>query len=219
MLHTHDIARTQRAGQAMIESLLVMIVACLLFFALFQYAELFTAKLMLSHAAARAARARAVGFNRWMVDKSARVAMIPASGRRVVPPRQGLPNILAPGSHSRPGAMWQASLRSAAHSPGSMVEVARVPEYMESVNSPTAGHILDYELWGALDVEIGEALSIRGDAPGLLRVGVRQRHPLLYSLGALYEGELRRSEGEYADLYSTFEIENHYPLYMEDMHW
>jgi len=44
----------------MIESIFVIILACLCFLAIFQYANLFAAKTVLSHAAARAARARAV---------------------------------------------------------------------------------------------------------------------------------------------------------------
>ena len=60
----------------MLETLLVMFVACLLFFGLFQTALVFQADEVLHHSAARAARARSVGFNEWMVTKAQRVAAL-----------------------------------------------------------------------------------------------------------------------------------------------
>ncbi|HNX33002.1 MAG TPA: TadE/TadG family type IV pilus assembly protein [Kiritimatiellia bacterium] len=204
----------------MIESVFVIILVCLCFLAIFQYANLFAAKAVLSHAATRAARARAVGFNRWMVEKSARVAAIPASGRRLVPPSAGLdPAITAALGQNRVGAVWDLALRSSGRSPGIALELGRVPDYMDSDNDPTAGNILDYELWEALSVDIEEPLDLDGTTPGILRVTVRQRHPLLLALAALAEGELRDPEGEEIALEGFYNIESHYPLYMEDMNW
>ena len=71
----------RRKGQAMIETVIVVIFLSLTFLWLFQYANLFTTKLLLTHAAARAARARAVGLNELMVWKSSRVATIPVAGK------------------------------------------------------------------------------------------------------------------------------------------
>ena len=174
----------------MIESVFVIILICLCFLAIFQYANLFAAKAVLSHASARAARARTVGFNPWMVEKSARVAAIPASGRRLTPAFAG-----------------------------AQLEAGRIPDYMDSINDPTAQNILDYELWDALSVDIEEPLNLDGDSPGKLRVTVRQRHPLLIALGPLAEGELRDAQGEDLALEGFFSIESHYPLYLEDMNW
>lgn len=211
----------RRNGQAMIESIFVIILTCLCFLALFQYANLFASKTVLSHAAARAARARTVGFNHWMVNKSARVAAIPASGRRLVPESAGIdPAITAALSRNRVGEIWDIALRSSTRSPSVLLELSRVPEYMASDNSPTAEHILDYELWDALDVRIDEPFSLDGALPGVLRVTVRQEHPLLIGLAPLAEGELRDAEpGESLALSGFFSIESHYPLYMEDLNW
>ena len=220
--------RTRQAGQAMVESLFVMIAACLCFFAVFQYAKLYADKAVLEHAAARAARTRSVGFNQFMVEKSARVAAIPASGKRLAPAPTGLnPAITQALRRGRVGEIWDFALSSNTRASGSYLEVSRVPDYMDSVNRPTGGHILDYELWDALSVNISEPMNLGGDAPSTLTVFLRQHHPLLISLRSLAEGELRGVESgckcentcECVTLGGAYRIESHYPLYMEDMNW
>ena len=70
-------ARTRsgrRKGQAMVETVVVMFVLCLVFFLVYEYANLLTAHTVVNYAAARAARARTVGFNDFMVTKTIRVA-------------------------------------------------------------------------------------------------------------------------------------------------
>lgn len=68
----------------MIECMLAVIfVTFVLLFSIY-VARLLTAKILMDHAAARAARARAVGFNDFMCWKAARVAMLPVSGRRLL---------------------------------------------------------------------------------------------------------------------------------------
>lgn len=207
-------------GQAMIESVFVIILACLCFLGIFQYANLFASKAVLSHAATRAARARAVGFNQWMVEKSARVAAIPASGKRLTPATAGIdPAITAALSQNHVGDIWDLALRSNTRSPDSQMELSLIPDYMDSINNPTAENLLNYELWDALSVTIDEPLSIDGTTPGTLRVTVRQRHPLLVALAPLAEGELRDAQGEDLALEGFFKIESHYPLYLEDLNW
>ncbi len=205
----------------MIESVFVIILTSLVFLAVFQYAQLFSAKMILTHAAARAARARTVGFNRWMMLKSARVASIPAAGRRVVPEYTGVdPAITAALQQNRVGDIWDLALRSDTRSPGVMLERGRIPEYMGSVNDPTAEHLLDYELWDTLSVDIDEGFTLDGATPSDVEVNVRMRHPLLISMRALIDGELRDAEpGEELAIKGYFRIENHYPLYIEDANW
>ena len=210
-----------RCGQAMIESVFVIIVACLCFFAIFQYANLFAAKAVLSHAAARAARSRAVGFNQWMVVKSARVAAIPASGRRLTPASVGVdPAVRAALQRNRVGDIWDLALETDVRSPGTQLEVARVPDYMDSDNDATAEYLLNYELWDALSVDIREPMDVGGITPGILTVNLYQRHPLLIALEPLARGELRDAgEDDELALGAFYSIESHYPLYMEDMNW
>ena len=69
-----------RNGQAMVETVVVMFFLCLVFFLGYEYANLFTAHTVVNYAAARAARARAVGFNDFMVTKTIRVATAGVAG-------------------------------------------------------------------------------------------------------------------------------------------
>lgn len=210
-----------KGGQAMIESVFVIILTSLIFLALFQYANLFSSKIILTHAAARAARCRSVGFNQWMVVKSARVAAIPASGKRLTPEHAGVdPAITAALQRNRVTDIWDLALHSNTRSPGTMLERGLIPEYMGSINHPTAEHLLDYEHWETLSVNIDEDTVLDGKTPGLAVVDVRMRYPFLISLQALREGELRNPEQDAAmALEGHFEIENQYPLYLEDANW
>ncbi len=74
-----------RRGQAMVETVLACLFIMSIFLVAFQLLRMETARILLDHAAARAARARAVGFNDFMCLKSARAAMIPVSGPRIWP--------------------------------------------------------------------------------------------------------------------------------------
>ena len=73
------------AGQSLVESCLVIALISFIFMGLFQISRLSAAREVLQHAAARAARARTVGFNAWMVPKVVRVAAIPNAGRMTEP--------------------------------------------------------------------------------------------------------------------------------------
>ena len=108
----------------MLETALAVLFITMMFLAVFQVAHMATARILLDHAAARAARARAVGFNDWMCLKSARVAMIPVAGERAWP--QG-------------GALSEASL---------------VPIYMQTENRAMAGGILEYDGWRKMDLSV-----------------------------------------------------------------
>ena len=91
----HISVRFSRAesGQAIIESMLTMIVICLILFGLLQVFQVAVAELITSYASFTAARSYAVGFSadesgpwwRTLVNKSARVAAVPASGKRLFP--------------------------------------------------------------------------------------------------------------------------------------
>jgi len=113
-----------RRAQAMIETVLAVVFLTALFLALMQLSRMAQARVMLDHAAARAARAKAVGFNDFMCVKSARVAMIPVAGERVWPE----------------GGDWD--------------EVSRVPVYMGAENEAYARGILEYEYWPTTSISV-----------------------------------------------------------------
>ena len=121
--------RRARDGQAMLETVLAVFFITFMFLAVFQVAHMVTTKILLDHAAARAARARAVGFNDWMCLKSARVAMIPVAGPRT----------------------WPAD--------GERREASLVPIYMETENESMARGILDYERWPGMDYALKSGIG------------------------------------------------------------
>lgn len=116
--------RGHRLGQAMVETALAVLFVTVAFLMLFQLAHAVTARILLGHAAARAARARAVGFNDWMCLKSARVAMIPVAGAMTWP------------------------------EDGVSDEASRVPAYMQAENVSRANGILEYAGWGSMDFHV-----------------------------------------------------------------
>ena len=74
-----------RRGQSMVEGMLGIIFVSFVLFVSIYIVRMLTARILLDHAAARAARARAVGLNDFMCEKSSLVALIPVSGRRALP--------------------------------------------------------------------------------------------------------------------------------------
>lgn len=115
-----------RRGQAMVETLLAVLVITGLFLALFKLSHMLTGKIMLEHAAMRVARARAVGMNEFMCIKAARVAVIPVAGER-----------LKPGKNDERKDMSESAL-------------ARM--YMRTPDSSYADGLLRYEDWDSLSL-------------------------------------------------------------------
>ncbi len=199
--------KSSKRGQSLIEACLAMGVICLVFFGLFQVSQLAAAREILYHAAARGARAKTVGFNRFMVEKAIRVASIPNAGRIVQPVfinenwelRQMVQT-------QGPGELWDNVLSNT--DPSSLqqnLERARIPEYMGTASWDGANGILDYEDWDS----IGWSCP---STPGgtLLNVHVWQSYPLRIPLHRAFY-----AAGE-VDLDGYSKIESHYPLYLHD---
>lgn len=127
-----------RRAQAMLETVLGVLFVTFVLLVSFQLMHMLTARIVLDHAAARAARAKAVGLNDYMCLKSARVAMIPVAGHRLWP---------------------EGNLTAGA-------ELARVPLYMSSEMPARARAILDYEYWGStrLEAKSDTGLNAKVDA-------------------------------------------------------
>ena len=115
-----------RRGQAMVETLLAVLIITALFLALFKLSHMLTGKIMLEHAAMRVARARAVGMNEFMCLKAARVAVIPVAGER-----------LKPGKNDERKDMSESAL-------------ARM--YMRTPDSSYADGLLRYKDWDGLSL-------------------------------------------------------------------
>lgn len=123
-----------RTGQAMIETLLAVLIIAGSFFVLFELSRMLTAKILAEHAAFQVARARAVGLNRFMCLKVARYAVIPASGRR---------------------------LRPEGESFGDSEELARKRAYFMAATPGRARGVLDYEGWNALSVDSDDCRHVK----------------------------------------------------------
>ena len=164
-------ARRSRAAQAYLESILVLLVLFLLLFGFLQAALLYGGRDVLHHAASRAARARAVGFNDWMAEKAARVAAIPVSG-----------HLLAEdvGWEEEPGADMAA------------FELARIPGYLASENHARAQYVLDYEEWARGSLHVHASGSLFGG--GVLHETVRFDAPLRMPLAGWFVPWARRDE-------------------------
>lgn len=121
-----------KRGQAMIETVFAVMFLTVLFLTLFELSRMLQSRILLDHAAARAARAKAVGFNEFMCLKSARVAMIPVAGERVWPQADAFGD-----------------------------EVSRVPAYLASESEARARGILEYERWATtrIDVTSGDGVG------------------------------------------------------------
>lgn len=114
-------------GQALIESCIVIGLICLLLMGLFQLAQLFVSREILDYAAGRGARAKAVGFNDFMVSKTVRIGTIANAGTLTAPERAG-------------GGPWEQ---------WSSIESPRIPHYLQA-NSGELDAILNYAQWESI---------------------------------------------------------------------
>lgn len=214
---------SRRSGQAVLETLLAVLMISLLFFGLFQVALLFNAREVLFHAAHRAARARTVGFNRWMVEKVLRAAAIPNAGalRRPEPDFDDPRLAEAVGTLS-PGALWDFALEGSAPSVRGAVERARIPDYLAAPHPGRAREILDYAEWDSLRWSASSGAD-GGDStlvPPVLEIRAWQRYPLLIAMHRLFYAPATDADGrDRVRLSGRVEIENHYALYLDDRSW
>ena len=212
-----------RAGQATVETAVVVMLISFLFLGLFQLSEAFAAREILFHAAHRAARARTVGFNRWMVEKSMRAAAIPNAGTLLEPAweRGDAFWLRAAIDRRSPGALWDFALDAWPASEQAALERARIPQYLASENSARAGYILDYADWPTLSVtHTGESAPGMGFAPATFETQVRQRFPLRIAMHRAFYAPARDADGESrVSMSGNVRIENHASLYLDDQNW
>jgi len=208
-------------GQAMVESCIVIVFLCLLFLGLFQLVHAFVARDVLYHASARAARARTVGFNMWMVEKTMRVAAIPNAGRLTEPAMDsGDPALAVALDTMGPGELWDFALLSTPRSASLAIELARIPEYLASANALRARSILDYERWDTITLDpisMSSGITLDPASAGTLTVRVKQDHDLLVATEALMDGLFVSPSGSRTNitLIGRYDLEAHYRLYLD----
>lgn len=199
---------------------MALIFICLIFFLFFQLCLGFASRDVLDHAAARAARARSVGFNRWMVHKAMRVAAIPNAGRLLEPAEVAAgadPVLNRSWRLMTPGEVWDLALTSAPASPKSGIELGRIPDYLYSPWEEWAEAVLDYERWD--DVSLRYEGVLDPSISSSIRARVRQPLDMLVSVIRGGGGILDGRNVESLHLEGAADIENHYSLYLDDMNY
>ena len=180
----------RRSGQAMLESIIAMIVILLLFLALFNLSDQVRAKLLVENAAAKCARARAVGYNDFMIRKIARLSTMPASGK-----------CLTASDHGE-GTL---SLQSRYH---------KIGDYLMSEYEAQADAILDFDLWRDGKTFIH---ATSGNAPATATV--TQYRPETSGLGNLLSGTKSDDESgmpkDDTTISASATVEAHYPDYLQ----
>ncbi len=192
-----------RAGQALIESCLAVVLLCLILMGVLQLVRAFAAAEILDHAAAAAARAHAVGFNPFMVFKTARAASIPAAGRLTHPPPPPASGAAIWGT-ARAGDLMDLAFRAAPVAPQLAIEHSRIPLYLGARRYGELGSILNYEQWDTFHrpivTEFGETL---------LQVALRHERPMRFPFWRAF------SSRDTLRLESRVTMDNHSPLYLE----
>lgn len=196
----------------MVESIIAVFFILLLFLLLYQFADAMTAKIVLSHSAARAARARAVGFNDFMVRKTALSATIPVSGKRIIPTDAELGGLTGEAAFKYDleytGAIIDLGMQMGAGDALASVEIARIPRYLAAYDGAEARGVLDYELWDRTDVDVS-------DGGQTITARVRHSRPTIADFSDIEGGSLENGYGE-VEVEGEYKIESHYPLYLDD---
>ena len=181
--------RAHRCGQAMVETILVLFFLCLAFYAVFQFADNLRARLLADYAASRVARARTVGFNDFMLEKTARLATLAAAGE----------------CYTRDAAGKEV-VSSAGRLTGLM------PSYLACENEAQTRQVLDFELW-----RDGKTRAACSRAGAKLTARVVQLRPQFFDLRDVLQGTPADGEaGEpHARIEGAYAIEAHYPDWIE----
>jgi len=170
----------------MVESIVVLFFLCIVFFLVFDYARLLICRTALDYAASRCARARTVGFNDFMVLKTARLGAMSVSGECLT--RINGDTI-----------------------PSTAALVSRMGSYLQAESPAETDGILNFERWhnGKLGWSCAEP---RGDA-GELTMYVWQRQNVFNILNPPCATTC--DEAAELTLRGEAKIESHYPFYLK----
>lgn len=173
-------------GQAMVESVIVLFFLCIVFFLVFDYARLLICRTTLDYAASRAARARTVGFNDFMILKTVRLGTMSVSGECLTKINND-------------------------ETPSTAALISRMGSYLQTASSAETKGILDFERWNA--GKTGWSCAEPRSETGELTMNVWQRQPLFGVLDL--SGGKTGDDAAEVTLYGQAKIENHYPFYLK----
>ena len=179
--------RAHKAGQAMVETIFVLIFLFLAFYTVFQFADNLRAKLLVDYAASRVARARTVGMNDYMLEKTADIATMAAAGE----------------CHTRTDdgkRLYTGDL------------INRSGDYLECEYWEQARQVLDFELW-----RNGKTRTSCPLAGSKLTAHVIQLRPQFFDLGSYVFGTppVDKDDVSHARIVGEYSIEAHYPDWIE----
>lgn len=193
-----------RSGQALIESFAVIILLCLILFGIVQYVLMLTATEVVQFSADASVRARAVGFNRFMVYKVNRVASIANAGIMRTPERHTLGDAEA-WNRLRAGQSFTASISSNPRSSQyHEVEQYTIPLFLGSENWGRMYGLLDYEDWDTVSSPF-----YTGTAGRSVGVVVRQDFPLRMPLFSAF------SRDDFIRIRKEARLADHSDLYLQ----
>jgi hypothetical protein len=193
-------SQSGKSGQALLESFGIIMLLCMILFGMVQYVLMLTATEVVQYTADASVRARAVGFNHFMVNKVKHVASIPNAGTMRTPSRLPMGNADAWHELSA-GQSFFAAIRSSPRSNKYFeIEEPSIPLFLGTSHAGQLYGILDYEDWrdGPHAVN-GPYYSQRGD---LLVVTIMQDFPLRMPLWRAFSDQNRiqiRQEALLAD--------------------
>jgi hypothetical protein len=203
-----------RAGQSIIESCFVICLICVVFMIMLQVAELTVAREVLFYAASCSARARTVGFNKFMVQKTGRIACIPNAGKMTTPDYENDDPYLSSLITNKPGIVFENVVANPPPPSGQYeLERARIPDYLAAENLGRAEYYLNYDNWDSIVFDPGAGQMGDGTIPQILHVTAQQTYELWVPLHRTFYA------GDTIDLQGSCDIENHYPLYIDDQSW
>ena len=186
MSAARNLGRAHKAGQAMVETILVLFFMLIAFYTVFQFADNFRAKQLVNYAASRVARARTVGMNDYMLRKTAHIATMAAAGECLTRVETGR----------------RLSTREL---------ISRSPDYLACEYDAQAQQVLDFELWRNGKTQVacprtGSKLTAR----------VTQIRPQFFDLGRALSGNPPDDDDPTnARIAGEFSIEAHYPDWIE----
>jgi len=211
------VEKKKRAGTAMIESAIVIMMLCFILFGILQVSYLVAAKDVTSFAALASARAGTVGMREEFVNRVARVVSIPTAGPTVKRLSAATSGVV---SHGRVGARWDQALRSRPESGQYWVEKYNIPIYLGAMDEGVLPSILNYYNWTLSSTKIKVRLFRSADG----RIGVYQSQyvPLSFPFAQGYYrgnmGPMNRPNGQRivprSHLVYGFEFEDHSALYL-----
>lgn len=197
-------ASRHKSGQALIESFGIMILLCLILFGVVQYVLMLTATEIVQYGADAGVRARAVGFNRFMVHKVVRVATIPNAGRMTTP--QGIPaGNWTTWQTYRAGTAFETAVASNPRSAQyQTIEQFNIPLYLGGQYYAQLPGILDYEDWDTV-----QGPGYTGTPGFTIGVTVHQDYPLRMPFVRAY------SDGDDIRINAEARLADHAELYLQ----